>query len=510
MLHSEEIIKNLFEHWAGSPAENIMALPQAGSNRRYFRISGGGKQAVATYGNSLPENKAFVEIARVCAHNGVPVPAIYAVATDGLHYLQEDLGDTSLYSLLNTPEAPALLQQAMEQLAFMQVKGLQGFDYACCYPAEHFDRRSIFWDLNYFKYNFLKLTKIDFDEKRLEDDFETLAGTLLQADGSFFMYRDFQSRNVMVTPDGKVRFIDFQGGRCGPPAYDVASFLFQARANFDDNTRATLLRHYLNALEKLTNVDRQAFTRQVYTFAFFKGLQNLGTYGYRGLFEHKALFLQSIPQALANLRTLIDGHKLDHLSTGYLFELIKLRITGDELRVTGEKVPQPTVIARRPQVDEANSSLTKQSSLITSDAASASLQLLITVSSFSYKEGYPIDYSGNGGGFVFDCRGINNPGRRPDFSMLTGRDKAVMDYLETSSRVGEFLQHVFDTLDISVGNYIERGFTSLSVAFGCTGGQHRSVYCAEQTAHYLSKKYAVNIRLVHREQGIEQFIPAAT
>ncbi len=501
MLHSEEIIKNLFEHWAGSPAENIMALPQAGSNRRYFRISGGGKQAVATYGNSLPENKAFVEIARVCAHNGVPVPAIYAVATDGLHYLQEDLGDTSLYSLLNTPEAPALLQQAMEQLAFMQVKGLQGFDYACCYPAEHFDRRSIFWDLNYFKYNFLKLTKIDFDEKRLEDDFETLAGTLLQADGSFFMYRDFQSRNVMVTPDGKVRFIDFQGGRCGPPAYDVASFLFQARANFDDNTRATLLRHYLNALEKLTNVDRQAFTRQVYTFAFFKGLQNLGTYGYRGLFEHKALFLQSIPQALANLRTLIDEHKLDHLSTGYLFELInnnyELQITNYELQRTGQETD--CFVPRNDGADEANSSLITHHS-----------SLLITVSSFSYKEGYPIDYSGNGGGFVFDCRGINNPGRRPDFSMLTGRDKAVMDYLETSSRVGEFLQHVFDTLDISVGNYIERGFTSLSVAFGCTGGQHRSVYCAEQTAHYLSKKHAVNIRLVHREQGIEQFIPAAT
>ncbi len=478
MSYNEQTLKDLFTSWAHSPVESMAELPQAGSNRRYFRLSGGGKQAVGTYGSDLRENNAFMEIARVGAHNGAPVPQLYAVAADGLHYLQEDMGDRSLYTLLNTPEAPALLQQTMEQLAFTQIKGMQGLDYKQCYPVEGFDRRSIQWDLNYFKYNFLKLIKVDFDEKRLEDDFDTLVDYLSQLDASHFMYRDFQSRNVMVDDNNKARFIDFQGGRRGPLAYDVASFLFQTRANFDEDFKELLLQQYLNAAEKLISIDRQKFIKEVYTFAFFKGLQNLATYGYRGLFEKKALFLQSIPQTLTNLCLLINSGKLNHLYTTYLFELVQ----GNRYKLQGEN----------------------HSSLITHHSS-----LLITVTSFSYREGYPIDYSGNGGGFVFDCRGLNNPGRLPDFRTLTGRDQPVIDYLKTDSRADEFLQHVFSTLDISVSNYLERGFSSLSVAFGCTGGQHRSVYCAEQTAQYLSQKYKTNIQLVHREQKIDQFIPAA-
>ncbi len=479
MSYNEQLLKDLFTDWSGAEAESVTALPQAGSNRRYFRLRGGGKQAVGTYGSDLRENRAFVAIARAATRNGAPVPQVYAVAGDGLHYLQEDIGDVSLYSLLGTPQTPALLKKTMEQLAFMQVKGLDGLDYSQCYPAESFDRRSIFWDLNYFKYNFLKLMQVEFDELRLEQDFETLAARLLQPESRYFMYRDFQSRNVMLSPAGDIRFIDFQGGRHGPLAYDAASFLFQVRANFNEESKAVLLEHYLHALEQLIPVDRQEFTQELYAFAFFKGLQNLGTYGYRGLFEHKAMFLQSIPQALANLRKLIESHKADHLSTNYLFELIQ--DIGDS---------HPLLLsAHQP-------------------APSATAALTIVVTSFSYKKGYPLDFSGNGGGFVVDCRGINNPGRRPDFRALTGRDQAVIDYLEQASRATELLQHVFATLDISVSNYIERGFTDLSVAFGCTGGQHRSVYCAEQTARYLARKYKVNIRLVHREQGIEQFIPA--
>ncbi|MCL2098556.1 MAG: phosphotransferase [Bacteroidales bacterium] len=478
MPYNEQIIRDLFQKWAQAPVENITALKAAGSNRQYFRIFGRGKQAVATYGTNQLENKAFFAIGRHARLQGINVPAIYAVADDELHYLQEDVGDTSLFDLLGASEAPALLRKAVEALAYMQVKGLQDFDYTQCYPIASFDRQSLFWDLNYFKYNFLKFTKVDIDEVRLEEDFNRLADYLLIADSSFFMYRDFQSRNVMIH-NGEPWFIDFQGGRRGPLAYDVASFLFQVRANFSEKTRMDLLEHYLKALEKLTTVNKSIFTEQLYAFAFFKGLQNLGTYGYRGIFEQKNLFLQSIPQAIDLLCTLIDSGRLNHLSTDYLFDL---------MRSAGQKT------------DNSNytSLINHKSSLIN--------PLTVTLTSFSYKKGYPNDNSGHGGGFVFDCRGLSNPGRLPEFSNLSGRNPAVVDYLEKEPNVKAFLQAVFASLDVSVGNYIERGFTHLSVAFGCTGGQHRSVYCAEQTAKYLVEKYKINVRLAHRELHIEEHL----
>ncbi|MDR0296234.1 MAG: phosphotransferase [Prevotellaceae bacterium] len=477
MPYNEQTIRDLFYLWVQAPAENITALKAAGSNRCYFRISGGGKQAVATYGANQLENIAFFAIGRYARQQGVKVPTIYVVADDELHYLQEDVGDISLFELLATQDNNLLLKKTLDALAFMQVKGLQGFGYTQCYPVESFDRQSIFWDLNYFKYDFLKLIRIDIDEARLEKDFNRLADYLLTADASFFMYRDFQSRNVMVH-DNEPYFIDFQGGRRGPLAYDLASFLFQVRANFSEQTREALLQHYLDALEKLTTVNRPIFIEQLYAFAFFKGLQNLGTYGYRGLFEQKELFAQSIPQAIANLCSLIDSGKLNHLSTNYLFEVVQ----GTRYKVQGEKV-------------QGHSSFTFHPSPFT-----------VTITSFSYKKGYPHDSRGNGGGFVFDCRGLNNPGRLPEFANLNGSDKEVIDYLEKESLAKEFLQYIFAALEISICNYIERGFTNLSVAFGCTGGQHRSVYCAEQTAKYLVEKYKVKVRLVHREQRIKQLL----
>ena len=484
MLYNEQIIRDLFHTWAQAPAENISALKAAGSNRRYFRVSGGGKQAIAAYGANKLENKAFFAIDRHAHQQGAKVPIIYAVADDELHYLQEDLGDTSLFDLLGTPSDNRLLKKTLEGLAFMQVKGMQNFDYTQCYPVESFDRRSLFWDLNYFKYNSLKFTQLDIDEVRLEDDFNRLADYLLTADSSFFMYRDFQSRNVMIH-NGEPYFIDFQGGRRGPLAYDVASFLFQARANFSEQTRESLLQHYLNTLEQLTTINRDNFTEQCYAFAFFKSLQNLGTYGYRGIFEQKELFRQIIPQAINSLCALIDSGKLNHLSTDYLFEVIK-KVQGEKVQGTGYKVQGDLPFTFHPSPFHLS-------------------PLTVAVTSFSYKLGYPHDNSGNGGGFVFDCRGLNNPGRLPEFGNLSGRNQAVIDFLEKEPTVKAFLQAVFAALDISVSNYIERGFTHLSVAFGCTGGQHRSVYCAEQTAKYLFEKYKINIRLVHREQHFEQF-----
>ena len=460
------VLSSLFEQYAGAPAEGLTALPRAGSNRVYYRITGGGKSAIGAFGSDPRENRAFLTLAACLRKNGVAAPEIYAEAPDGLHYLQEDLGNVSLFDLLYTPEAPGLLQQAMEQLARMQVTGAQGFDWSNAYPAAVFDERTVFFDLHYFKYNFLKLMKADFDEWQLEDDFGKLAACLLQCPKDYFMYRDFQSRNIMVH-HGALRFIDFQGARRGPLAYDVASFLFQSRARFSDAQRDTLLHHYIDCVEKLTRVKRRDLVAQFYMFGFFRGLQTLGTYGYRGLFERKALFRQSIPATLNNLQALIRSGKLDHLHTNYLFQLI------NSLRFPDESFPP-----ENPG------------------------KLTVTVHSFSFKNGYPDDTTEHGGGFVFDCRALTNPGASPELRHLTGRDKAVAAYLAQQPEVGAFLQQAFALLDRSVVRYMERGFTHLSVAFGCTGGQHRSVYCAEQTAAYLAGKYSVDIRLVHREQNL--------
>jgi hypothetical protein len=305
--------------------------------------------------------------------------------------------------------------------------------------------------------------------------------------------------------NGETRFIDFQGGRRGPLAYDPASFLFQARANFSEQTRESLFQHYLNTLEQLTTINKASFIEQWYAFAFFKSLQNLGTYGYRGIFEQKKMFTQSITQTIDILCNLINGNKLKQLGCDYLFEVL------NELQVTRRMVRQPNVIARRPKADEANPSLTGNLNLEENTElhrenhqSTSHSSLSVTIHSFSYKKGYPRDESGNGGGFVFDCRCLNNPGRLPEFADLSGRNKKVIDFLENESATRTFLQHIFDTLDIGISNYIERGFAHLSVAFGCTGGQHRSVYCAEQTAKHLVEKYKMNVRLVHREQYIEQ------
>ena len=472
-MNTAVLLSSLFEQWAKAPVESLAALPRAGSNRMYYRINGGGKSAIGAFGSDPRENKAFLALAACLRKNGVAAPEIYAEAPDGFHYLQEDLGNLSLFDLLHTPEAPELLQQAMSQLAYMQVKGAQGFDWSNAYPTSVFDGRTVFFDLHYFKYNFLKLTQTDFDEWQLEDDFGKLAACLLSCAGTdYFMYRDFQSRNIMIC-NGALRFIDFQGARRGPLAYDASSFLFQSRAQFSDAQREILWQHYLAAVEKLTPVNRNDLAMQFYTFAFFRGLQTLGTYGYRGLFEKKALFLQSIPASLEKLKTLIRSGKLDPLNTNYLFQLL------NNLHIPGEMFSR----------DDAE-------------------KLTITIHSFSFKNGYPDDFTGNGGGFVFDCRGLINPGASSEFQHLTGRDKAVADYLAQQPNVQPFLQHIFVLLDNSVTRYMERGFTHLSVAFGCTGGQHRSVYCAEQTAAYLAGKYGVNIRLVHREQHYTQFIPA--
>jgi len=463
-------ISDLFARWAGAQPNRVEPVAAAGSNRQYVRLSGSGKTAIGAYGSDIAENRAFFSIGKQLKKQGVRVPEIYAVSDDEQYYLVEDFGDISLFNLLQSrseSENLPLLQDAVAQLAYLQIKGAEGFDFAACYPVAAFDRTSIFWDLNYFKYCFLKPQGVDINEVLLERDFDRLATHLLEADAHYFMYRDFQSRNIMLH-NGALGFIDFQGGRRGPLQYDLASFLFQAKSRFSETLREQLLQHYIEAASKLMAFDAATFLRYYYSFVLFRTLQVLGAYGFRGLIEHKPHFTESIPYALQNIRWLLDSGKLNGLQIPYILEILN----------------NLTIVAT------ANNS---QFSILNS-------QFVIVVSSFSYRNGYPEDTSEHGGGYVFDCRGLKNPGILPELREFTGKDPCIIDYLEKQSAVERFLQPAFSMVSLSVDNYLERGFTYLSVAFGCTGGRHRSVYCAERMAAYLKAKYP-NVQVVtkHRE-----------
>lgn len=459
----------------GKEPQVINELPSSGSNRRYFRLSADGTPSyIGVIGTSLEENRAFIYMARHFAERQLPVPTVVAVSADEMCYLQTDLGDTLLFNEIEKGRATRsfsaherdLLVKTMRLLPDVQFRGAQGMDFSKCYPAVKFDERSIMWDLNYFKYCFLKATGLDFKEDLLEDDFHALAATLMHTDTDTFMYRDFQSRNVMIR-DGQPWLIDFQGGRRGPFYYDVASFLWQAKANLPDSLRKELLDEYLDSLHKYHNIDRSQFLATLRHFVLFRTLQVLGAYGFRGYFEKKPHFMQSVPFALANLRQLLEKPYTEYpYLNDLLNRLVNLKQFTDEL---GKR------------------------------------RLTVKVLSFAYKKGIPNDASGNGGGFVFDCRAINNPGKYERFKPFTGLDTNVIEFLEEDGEVLWFLKSCYDLVDASVARYIERGFTNLMVAYGCTGGQHRSVYCAQHTAEHIASKFSnVKVELVHREQDLEQ------
>ena len=342
-------------------------------------------------------------------------------------------------------------------------------DFSYCYPQAEFNSRSILWDLNYFKYCFLKATGMDFQEDRLEDDFQKMADVLLRSSSATFMYRDFQSRNVMIK-DNEPWLIDFQGGRKGPVYYDVASFLWQAKANYPDSLRKELLKEYIDALRKYQPVDEAYFYAQLRHFVLFRTMQVLGAYGFRGYFEKKPHFIQSVPFAIENLRQLLQEPYPEYpYLCRILRELTDLKQFTDDLQ------------KRR---------------------------LVVKVTSFAYKKGIPEDSTGNGGGFVFDCRAVNNPGKYERYKPFTGLDEPVIRFLEDDGEIAVFLEHAYALVDASVKRYMERGFTNLSVCFGCTGGQHRSVYSAQHLAEHLHKKFGVQVNLIHREQNIEQTFKA--
>lgn len=467
-----EQIKNLYRTYTGHEAEEVTELPSSGSNRRYFRLHGP-QTLIGVSGTSIEENRAFIYMADHFRQKGLPVPEVYAQSNDQSFYLQEDLGDTLLFDAIEKGRKSSvfdesektLLRQTITKLPEIQFMGSDGFDFSYCYPQEEFNQRSILWDLNYFKYCFLKATGIEFQENRLEDDFLKMSDVLLRNQSATFMYRDFQSRNVMIR-DGQPWFIDFQGGRKGPVYYDVASFLWQAKAKYPEDLRQELLLDYIEALRKYMPVDEKYFLSQLRHFVLFRTLQVLGAYGFRGYFEKKPHFIQSVPFAIENLRQLLkqDYPEYPYLC-GLLRELTELKQFSDDLQ-------------RR--------------------------TLEVKIVSFAYKKGIPNDPTGNGGGFVFDCRAINNPGKYERYNHFTGLDEPVIRFLEEDGEITVFLEHVYDLVDASVKRYLDRGFTNLMVCFGCTGGQHRSVYSAQHLAEHLHQKFGVKVSLTHREQNIEQ------
>ncbi len=471
-LKIKDKIISLFELHFREEVTFFEQLPASGSYREYARLKSINHQVIGAYNQDIKENQAFLSFSAHFHNKNIPVPCIYAVNSSLDCYLQEDLGDTTLFDFLSsTREKEGFsskivdeYKKVLRELPRIQLVAGRDIDYSVCYPREAFDKQSMMWDLNYFKYYFLKLAKVPFDEQRLEDDFQAFSDYLLAVDNNAFLYRDFQSRNVMLKDD-KVFFIDYQGGRKGALQYDLASLLYDAKANIPEAEREEMLEFYLNELNQYKHVDRAKFKSLFDGYVLIRIMQAMGAYGFRGFYEKKEHFLKSIPFALKNLETLLVKNTLQ-IELPELFNVLKAVTESSFLK----------------SISPANDRLT------------------VRISSFSYKKGIPHDPSGNGGGFVFDCRAIHNPGRYPEFKHLTGKDQQVIEFLEQKSTMTSFMNAVTTLVSQSVEVYLSRGFIHLSVNFGCTGGQHRSVYAAEKLAEYLRNNYPVTVVLQHVEQ----------
>ncbi|WP_447641805.1 MULTISPECIES: RapZ C-terminal domain-containing protein [Chitinophagaceae] len=467
-------IEALYEQFASRKAERVEKLPQSGSSRIYFRIYDGDKTFIATYNRNVVENETFIAFSNHFKNRKLPVPTVFILDASKMVYIQEDLGNRSLLDELESKghckEVYDLYKKSLQQLVRFQIEGDKGLDYSLCLTASEFGKEAILSDLLYFKYYFLDSLEQPYDKQALLNDFEALAVYLRQCRFKFFMFRDFQSRNIIVE-NGEVYFIDYQGGMKGAMQYDAASLLWQARAQLSDTWKEKLLNDYIDAvIEYLPNeVDRTLFTNQYKGFVLIRLLQVLGAYGFRGLFERKAQFLSSIPLALRNLKWFVEN-RLMGIDLPEFDRMLRL--------IVSDKVIQQFETIK----------------------ASDKTPLRVEVNSFSYRKSIPVDKSTNGGGFVFDCRGILNPGRFDEYKKLCGKDKPVQDFLEQKTKMNVFLNSVFDLIDISVENYLERGFEHLQINFGCTGGQHRSVYAAEQTARHLRNKYNLHVQAIHTNQ----------
>src|SRR5579859_489252 len=470
---SMDVLKRLFESHFHEPAQRVVPLQGelGGSGRQIIRLSGARSTAIGILYNVREENLAFLEFSRHFRRHGLPVPEIYGDAVDQGAYLEQDLGDVTLFDFLSAnrdgadipTEVVAAYRRSVEILPRFQIEAGRDLNYKVCYPRASFDRQSIAWDLNYFKYYFLRLAGIPFSEQALENDFARLTKFLLTAPHDFFLYRDFQSRNVMLR-DSEPFFLDYQGGRKGALQYDIASLLYDGKADLPAQLREELLDYYLDRLAAYVPVDRAAFMEHYYAFVYIRIMQALGAYGFRGFYERKAHFLQSVPYALKNLRWLAHNVKLP-IALPALMEAFQGMLSSEKLQ----------------------------------HIAPGTEKLLVRVFSFSFHQQMPSDESGNGGGFVFDARTLPNPGREDRFKELTGRDAPVIEYLNQQESVHQFFAHAQSLVDASVAAYQARGFRNLMVSFGCTGGQHRSVFLAEQLARHLRSIDGVEVVLRHVE-----------
>ena len=468
-----DVLSQLFEkHFHSWPTSVVPLEGQlGGSGRNIIRVSNESNSAIGILYGVREENVAFLEFSKAFRRNGLPVPQIYEEDLDQGTYLEEDFGDLTLYQFLTehrkgeeiTPEVVEAYRQVITILPRFQVEMRNKINYKLCYPRASFDRQSIAWDLNYFKYYFLRLAGIPFSEQALENDFSRLTKFLLGVDHDFFLYRDFQSRNVMLV-EGNPYFLDYQGGRKGALQYDIASLLFDAKADLPPELRRQLLDHYLDTLETFLPIDRGRFMHYYYAYVCVRVLQALGAYGFRGFYESKPVFLQSVPYALKNIRWLLHNVTLP-VALPSLMAAFTAMLGSEKLQ----------------------------------GIAAESDRLTVRITSFSFHRGLPKDETGHGGGFVFDARSLPNPGREERFKPLTGKEAAIAEYLEQQESVHHFISNVTSLVDASVRNYQERGFKNLSVSFGCTGGQHRSVYLAEQLAKHLREGGKVDVAVRHRE-----------
>ena len=469
----EDSLRLLFESYTGVSLSQWTEIKTSGSNRRYFRMKGGNLSIIGVAGTCREENEAFIALSAHFRDKRIPVPRVLAVSEDRMSYIQEDLGEKLLFDEIAHGRETGnyssyeidLLCKTIEKLPRLQVKGAEGLDYSVCYPQPAFDGRMVDFDLNYFKYCFLKATGMDFNEVHLQEDFDRMKADLLQEDDNTFMYRDFQARNVIIR-DGEPYFIDYQGGRRGPVYYDVASFVWQARSRYPDELKEQLVKTYIRSLRNYREVDEEHFRSRLRLFVLFRTLQVLGAYGFRGYFEKKPHFIASVPFALSNLRRLIAEPFPEYPYLGSILERL---------------VDMPQFYSN-----------------------AEDRRLEVQVWSFAYKKGIPPDKSGNGGGYVFDCRSINNPGKYEHYRQFNGNDPEVIRFLEDDGEVLTFLESVYKLVDAHVKRFIERRFTHMQVSFGCTGGQHRSVYCAEHLAAHLAHRFDVKVILSHRELDIEK------
>lgn len=466
----EKLIQFYFKSYGYYPDSHAM-ITQAGSPRKYFRFVKDNVSILGVYSENTLETETFIYFSQVFTDLKLNTPEVFKVSDDMKYYFIEDFGDDLLLDLLLKSksekgidsEITKLYKKSLTALVKMQVEAEFEIDFDKAYMFEKFDSQAILLDLNYFKYYFLNRSGITYNEKKLQEEFETFADSLYSNGPSLFMFRDFQARNILIK-DGEPYFIDYQGGRLGAPEYDAASILYQAKANLPEKTRKQLRDYYFTELQKHISVDYDDFCDRFYKYVYLRILQTLGAYGFRGLIEHKQHFVESIPHALKNLKQLLKLHTFPK----YLHEMSRVLNLISETKIFENKL-----------------------------YSSFTIQVL----SFSYKKGMPIDNSGNGGGFVFDCRGIHNPGRYAEYKTKTGKDKDVIDFFKAHSDIDKFFGNVVSVVKPTIENYIERGFNSLMISFGCTGGQHRSVYCAEAMTKYIREYYGVDVVLKHREMS---------